>query len=273
MVEYMVRRQAATNARLAGKSRPWSSDPVINTYKFCSVLRDDDRTSIEARNYIMDRIDSDQSKLTALLVFRLLNRVNSIRAVMEMPEWSRDSLIQKLYETKPLFSNAYRVMVPGGLYNREGVADLMIELDQHRSEFLRMNDRWLAKAVHKKLRELGLGPFVAYQTMQDLRWLWGPYVDEDEWAYIGPGALRGLDRIKGIYKPMSNTERRDNAVTLGIEIPAHLKPILNDLLTQAKERLGPKINMFEIEHNLCEWDKYCRYASGETSGTKFKPKD
>lgn len=274
LIEYMARRQGALASRRSGHPRPWSADPVINTYKFCSVFRDDDRTSMEAHAYISNLHERNpQAGMTAALIFRLLNRAESLKAVMSLMQFDYDDLVARLYATKPLFSNAYRVMVAGGLYSREGVAKVIMALDQGRTEFLRMNDRGSAKAVVQKLRTYGLGPFVAYQTMQDLRWIWGPYADEDAWAYIGPGAVRGLSRMSGNYKPMTNQERRDNAVTVGIEIPPNLQPILDSLLVKAKERLGPRINMFEIEHNLCEWDKYNRYASGETSGTKFKPKD
>jgi len=275
IVEYMVRRQAATDRRKEGSPRPWSDDQVINTYKFCSVIRDDDRTSVEAKNYILGLGGNGLKQLHAALFFRLLNRTTSLKAVVEGEWFNEKDVLKILEDTKPLFSNAYRIMVPGGLYNRPGVATLIEKLFGFTMRIIdwEPTKRSSAKEMVLLLKKQGLGPFVAYQTMQDLRWLWGPYEDELSWAYIGPGALRGLSRMAGNYKPMTNQERRDNAVTVGIEIPPNLQVTLNDLLAKARDRLGPQMTMFEIEHNLCEWDKYCRYASGETSGTRFKPKD
>lgn len=42
---FASRRQAAFEARLAGRSRPWTTDPILQVYKFCNVFRASDRVS------------------------------------------------------------------------------------------------------------------------------------------------------------------------------------------------------------------------------------
>jgi hypothetical protein len=53
-------------------------------------------------------------------------------------------------------------------------------------------------------------------------------------------------------------------------MPPEISRTMSALLAEAREFL-PRLTMFEIEHNLCEWDKYCRIATGETRGQSFKP--
>ena len=42
---FASRRQAAFEARLAGKEWPWTDDRILQTYKFCNVFRAADRVS------------------------------------------------------------------------------------------------------------------------------------------------------------------------------------------------------------------------------------
>lgn len=48
-------------------------------------------------------------------------------------------------------------------------------------------------------------------------------------------------------------------------------PLMRELLVATRE-IESRMNMMEIEHNLCEYDKYERLVSGETKGASFKPR-
>jgi hypothetical protein len=112
--------------------------------------------------------------------------------------------------------------------------------------------------------------------MQDLRWLYGPYDDENSWCVMGPGAVRGARRIAGNYTLGSFGEgqtryRKHEDLRIDSEfrclLPEALKA-LRDSELSSRER----INMFEVEHNLCEFDKYERTRTGESRGKPFKPR-
>jgi alpha-glutamyl/putrescinyl thymine pyrophosphorylase clade 1 len=51
---YVRERQAIYERRAAGAPSPWTDDDILRRTKFCCVLRDDDRTSREARRIILD---------------------------------------------------------------------------------------------------------------------------------------------------------------------------------------------------------------------------
>ncbi len=80
-IRYVCARQAATDNRNSGTPPPWSADPIIRDYRFCSVIRDEDRTSREAKQTI-DGLPENQ-RLGAALTFRLYNRTETLTALRD----------------------------------------------------------------------------------------------------------------------------------------------------------------------------------------------
>jgi hypothetical protein len=99
---------------------------------------------------------------------------------------------------------------------------------------------------------------MAYEVVTDLRHSIHLQNAEDimTWANAGPGAQRGLNRIHG--RPLNQTIKKD---VLNME--------MKDLLDISDEVAGmlntnvPRLEMREIEHCLCEYDKYERVRLGE----------
>lgn len=132
--------------------------------------------------------------------------------------------------------------------------------------------KWLTK-FH------GWGPFMAYEVVTDMRhtrYLRGA-PDIMTWANAGPGALRGLNRLEG--KPLNAprtakqaTEamhsllceaNRQTAVSEHANFnPAAEKGVLDPSLFYWSGR-HQALEMRDIEHSLCEVDKYLRVKLGE----------
>jgi hypothetical protein len=99
-----------------------------------------------------------------------------------------------------------------------------------------------------------LGGFMSYEVVCDLRYTYilenAP--DKLTWSNMGPGAQRGLNRILG----------RDK--NLRISKAEWLKESFK-LLTLAQDKLSdlPPLEAREIEHSLCEFDKYERARLGD----------
>lgn len=102
-----------------------------------------------------------------------------------------------------------------------------------------------------------LGDFMAYEIVTDLRHtaLLDKAPDIMTWANPGPGAMRGLNRING----------RD----LNKRLPKHvfvceMRTILEESRYQERwPSVFPAWEMREVEHTLCEFDKYERARLGE----------
>lgn len=286
LVDYVAERQAATYRRRQGLPRPWSRDPIIAEKFLCSVIRDDDRTCREAITYIALEPDSTEQFRLARC-FRYLNWVPSWIAAHRAGVLGDAKALAALLRAreaageKYLGAQAFKINVKGGVWNIDGIADCVARL---------YTSQWIGKEPTARgmvawLIERKFGPFMSYQVMQDIRWTGHRYSDEDAWALVGPGAARGLLRLAGRYDEIG---RRDQAVggmrtwldrrhdakdiaMQGVSMPREMKEALDELLPLLRAAV-PEINMFEVEHNLCEWDKYCRIATGESKGRKFVPR-
>lgn len=143
-----------------------------------------------------------------------------------------------------------------------------------------------------------LGPFMSYEVVSDLRHtkLLSEAPDVLTWANPGPGAARGLARLHGRpiagrraapvpraqlleemrellalsrdlrYWPQTDKDRKNSVVSLQYD---ELKKIG---FTRAD--MWPAWEMREVEHWLCETDKYERLRLGEGSVKKsFRPRE
>lgn len=278
LLQYITERQRIHELRQSGAPAPWTTDPVLQRTKFCCVVRDDDRTSREAREIVS--VLPPETALAAALSFRLYNRVSTLRALVEASAFdfrgpSASGSVLGILEDLPMVFNttAYRVSVKGGLWNLPTVAR-MIALGARAAREGWQPRRTAELTCQALSGMLEAGPFLCYQIMQDLRWLGHCYEDERSWAIVGPGAIRGLERFHGEYDEAAQAARRDRGskgrsqeVALDVRAqPGHLRRMREIL-----PGLPDYVNMFELEHNLCEWDKYCRVSSGEAKGLPYKP--
>ena len=109
-----------------------------------------------------------------------------------------------------------------------------------------------------ELRKLkGFGEFMAKEVMLDLTlthfWIEQHVdcsypVDWWKWTPVGPGALRGMSRVK------------DEAV--GYMLPEEARGLILRLVDDCPEINGHRLNPTDIQFGLCEYDKYCRGRKG-----------
>lgn len=127
-----------------------------------------------------------------------------------------------------------------------------------------------------------LGKFHSYEIVTDLRHtkLLARAPDVNSWANLGPGARRGLNRIAGRKK------EGDGRKVWGTKMPAEfsrgemvaLLALSRDSTNWPQPARGrmrgdtcgfdrpgdwPKWELREVEHTLCEFDKYERVRNGE----------
>jgi len=117
------------------------------------------------------------------------------------------------------------------------------------------------ESAHKALTQFdGMGGFMAYEVVCDLRYtyLLEKAPDKLTWCNPGPGCVRGLYRLLGRDFP-----KGDNSTSP--PCPADFQDQMRDLLRTATARLRgmPALEMREIEHSLCEFDKYERLRNGD----------
>jgi hypothetical protein len=119
---------------------------------------------------------------------------------------------------------------------------------------LAFSGRHMKDAWHSLLPHHGWGPFTAYEVVCDARYTrYGErWIDTNTWANAGPGAKRGLNRLMGrpLKEPWASTS---SLVAMRLYFEA-LVP---------RWPYEPALELREIEHCLCEFDKYERARLGE----------
>jgi 5-hmdU DNA kinase, helical domain len=109
----------------------------------------------------------------------------------------------------------------------------------------------------------GATGFMAYEVISDLRWAClRDAPDVMTWANAGPGAVRGLHRVFG--RPADQPLSQDQAL---VEMCG--------LLDKSPDHLGehvPPLEMRDVEHSLCEFDRYQRAKQGRVKGLeRYRP--
>lgn len=126
-----------------------------------------------------------------------------------------------------------------------------------------LEDTW---ARFQAPRYIGWGPFMAYEAVTDMRHT--RYLrnapDLYTWANAGPGAIRGLNRLflRGTKQSPPKDYTNDEMFDLMRKLNDLDTPEMNRVFGNPDE-VSPRFEMRDIEHSLCEYDKYQRVTRSE----------
>jgi len=279
---YLNERWSIHQKRLKGLPPPWTDDYALQTYRFCQVRREDDRvTRWIHENWLRPHAD-DPDLWHAMCVARMFNRIESLEECGWPEPWGRrgTKFLQTALDRKrrgdKVFTAAYTLV--GGGYVRYGGAQMTL-LEHHRAI---LDKAWvkrkvaapcasdtLAAAYDKIVMLHGFGGFMAAQVIADVKWgnVLRSASDFDEFVVMGPGSARGLARLCG-REPSTNWRggEADWYATLLNARKATLPK-----LPKALRNLDAQ----NIEHGLCELDKWCRVQDGgrpKQTYTAIQPK-
>lgn len=260
--------------RERGEDAPWTKDPIFQNYKFCNLYREHDKVTIWLRENWREPYADHPNLPFAMALARLINWPPTLEAIGFPKRWSPQRVEDILFERKSLgektYTGAYLLgSVPKGVPRQvylvqDVLSPLYQSLKQPDSQIYLtiLEEAWDWFRQHR-----GIGDFLAYEIVSDLRHT--KYLsnapDITTWANAGPGALRGLTRLWG-YQP--KTQRIQ-----GYNFPKrHALEAMQMLLKKAHDINRPSWEMREVEHWLCEFDKYCRIKEGQGVLEKFTPK-
>ncbi len=262
----------------------WTEDPIFQKYKFCNVFREHDKVTVWLRENWREPYADHPNLPFAMALARLINWPPTLEEIGFPKCWNPDKALEVLgrrkAEGKKVYTGAYLLgSCPKG-------QERAIYLVRSVLTTLHHELRSVVKA-HWHLRELnspklegtwqwfrsqrGIGDFLAYEIVSDLRHT--KYLrdapDIMTWANAGPGALRGLTRLWG-YQPKTR------------QISGYAFPKKNALEAMQNLLAGsrgarwklhiPSWEMRDVEHWLCEFDKYERIRLGQGVLERFVPK-
>lgn len=260
-------RHAIYLRRSRGDPWPWTDDPILQTYKFTNVFRELDRGTVWLREHFIQPYWEHQELFANIAMYRRYNWIGTAEELGFMvdydPEWIVAQMEARKARGEQIFTGAH--MLCGGIRYPDGTLPFSkVEqifgiafkiLWDNREELEPMPGEGLEDAYNRLLSKVpGFGPFITYEIVTDLRhtrYLCDAH-DIMTWANPGPGAKRGICRVLGkdIKEPIS----RDYQITC-------MKWLL-DISDDFKADWVPQMEMRDIEHSLCEFDKYERTRTG-----------
>jgi hypothetical protein len=266
--------------RQAGQPWPWTLDPILREYRFCNVFRELDTVTEWVRKNWREPYADHPNLWFAMAVARQINWPDTLAAIQfphlpadSMHVWfanAKAAMWARQHKQLKVYTGAY--MLRGDIQRvRMGPSNAPHSNDkptytldtvlrypwENQRELLQLliRSQCSLQDVHTWFTKWpGWGGFLAYEVVTDLRQT--RYLERAPdimtWANAGPGAVRGLNRIHGrpvkqvLSQAQANTEMRT-------------------LLTQSWANLPkdfPPLEMRDIEHSLCEMDKWCRVQEG-----------
>ncbi len=196
--------------------------------------------------------------------------------------------IRLCHPVGPYVSGAYIIKAENGVDKLTGVCNCIhkfaIESKWRKiaEGALKLGDAHLYPMWNWLREQYYIGPFTAYEIVCDLRYtdLLCHAPDKLTWANAGPGAMRGLSRVftkcsrckgRGQYLMVGDLHKSSGLVpcyecdrTVPIPVKkAHAVTFMRQLLVEAHRRNWTDWEMREVEHTLCEFDKYERVRLGQ----------
>jgi len=258
---------------------PWTKDKILQEYKFTNPFRNHDRVTRELISRLSKR-DSKVLLLRKIVIFRMFNWPNTYDVLNDIglveDDWDTATAVEELtlfkHSGNKVFTGAY--MMTGSGSSGEGgkikTACQAIEKILHRQY-----DLVLCSSVQQMTEELSqfpmVGRFVGYEMATDMRHtkILNKAKDIYTWANPGPGAKRGVHRL------LFNTPRGELPKGEKIDYQQAMQELMCTAQNKfVKNSTMPTIEMRDIEHSLCEFDKYMRVKNGEgRPRSKYKHKE
>lgn len=252
--------------RLAGRPKPWTDDVILQTEFFTNPFREFDKTTVWLRENVRLPLTNRPEVLMATVIFRWFNLISTGELLLKhdlFVKWDSKKATEILLDywddgNNPVFTNAYIIKAGNGprgckIPNVCKAIGAVWE-EQDRLVTLCLESRSM-QTVWKALKKFyGIGGFNGYELVCDFRWtyLLKDATDKDTWCNVGPGAKRGMNWIL----------EKDLDILIPSDVWCTKTKELLDKLKGLKLKNAPVPEMREVEHSLCEYDKYSRVLFG-----------
>jgi hypothetical protein len=264
---YMNERHIIYLRRQNGVAYPWTSDAILTEYSFCNVYRELDKVTEWIRVNWREPYADHPNLPFAMAMARQINWPDTLEELGFPEHWNPERLKAIMQGRKDrkekVYTGAYMLTgTLGGTKVEQTIDKILTPLYEHP---VQMKTYSLEETWKGYLPRPGFSGFMAYEVVTDLRHTRYLRTAEDimTWANPGPGALRGLNRIH--MRELKQTVKND-------QLNFEMRQLLDYSSDYLEGHMEP-IEMRDIEHCLCEFDKYERVRLGQgRPRAKYKPK-
>ena len=277
--EFMRKREQIRINRESGVPREqWTDDPILQKYKFTNVKREHDRTTRE----LMDGFYSGHNdappaqRLVNCAMARYFGRSSTVIEFGWRTDWSPDGqqdlrarIEARMTRREKIFTGAYIIPNCGMM---EDKYIIVLGILRQIADWSYTSGWWRPDLTFREFVKglcfnvVGVGSFMAKEVILDfiLSSGWTP-PDWQTWTPIGPGARRGAARVVSedgrLVSPLSEAK--------GLEVAKDLYDAYRQTAIPGipKPDLWPedwvKLDLADIQFQLCEFDKYMRAKLGQ----------
>lgn len=265
----------------AGNPWPWTNDSILQKYKFTNPFRQNDAvTKVLTTEITTPHYNAEPDLLFAnIATFRMFNWPATYRNLGGWrTTWSevraKKILNKQKAQGRKIFTGAYIITNAGSKSSKvdyicESITPLWKNRKTITKKIMSGNSLQVASAYLQSYP--AIGRFIAYELVTDLRHtpILNTAEDIGSWANPGPGAKRGLNRIHGRHLKFTQPddkfieEMRTLLSLANVEITDELSTGSPGQLSCITHNYTHAIEMRDIEHSLCEFDKYLRVKNGE----------
>lgn len=260
--------------RDAGEPYPWSSDPIFNEWRFTNVHREHDRTTIWLREHIREPLTAKQAPklkiVESTIIFRWFNRVTTAEHILDLllGQWDTEEARRRLRDVKPLVTGAYMIKSRDGMKKLDGILETF---DEAREQLAPLVPTWgnSLEGAWSDIKECSyLGPFLAHEIVQDLRWtpVLSNATDINTWTNCGPGATKGMSQVIFGEPRRFNRGSREDQETMRQGMLQLLEMSWDGAHWPAD---WPEWELHEVEMWLCEYFKIVRIQNGGVGKRRY----
>ncbi|KAG1839057.1 hypothetical protein C8R48DRAFT_644752 [Suillus tomentosus] len=263
---FAAERHAITEKRLEGLPAPWTDDPILQTYPFCNTYRVLDRVSQFLVTEVIEKGSQDPTELVfRILLFNTFTSIKTyetLRGAITPFTWSTyeradyEGVLRRLYNDKiPLYTGSFQKPAPGLGFVENFMNHLVLMEVLMKNLPMRCTEAEYVADIFEWLCTFkSMGDFTAYQLVLNLSYSSVLNFSDYDFVVVGVGSRRGLQRCFRGQIPHA----------CEIDIIRWMQSTQSDHFSRLKlefNGLGPKarpIMLCDIEHTLCEIDKYMR---------------
>ena len=238
--------------RQRGIAFPWTGDPIMRQYRFTNAFRQLDNGTIWLHKMLAN-ISDPKHIMWTIIWYRCFNWWKHAKWFTPKPALDFRELNQYIRQVvrygEKIFTSCHMVHGHKGELKHDTYLRTVKEAWEQRDDYYHdIEGETMQSAFETLLNLYCVGKFTAYEMVCDLRFtdILSP-TDSRTWGNVGPGAKRGMLRL-GLDPTISNMRK------LLAMAPARLSSIAKKLAI---------FELREVEHCLCEFDKYTRALMGQ----------
>jgi len=266
---FVFERQNMYELKSSGAEQPYSHVKVMVNMWFTNMYRELDRGTMFFRKQILSEHNlkpaCHKEVIFKAVVYRLINKIETFQEFGKIPciaEWKqfKKFLQKKRTNREIIFTNAHQNM--GLTRFCDTISDLLVRIGNFFTQNIVEAESLEECFLHLKSIN-NIGDFFAWQICCDFLELRLINFDENTWTCLGPGAKEGLRRIFAV-----------KSVKDELPLAKHLTKIMDysfkALGISFPYFMNRKLTLKNVEHALCEYDKYFRAATNQpTRERKF----